>query len=136
MDGPPPLEDCSDYIKQRQAKNKSLSVPSTAPITIKSIDKNPVKKQTTTDSSLLFDQQKPPVKKPTGLKSGFFNTKSTKKRSEKIETIKPKSSPLVIDSVQEALNGAMGKDSWTSPDFMKKIDENPVLGTSNLTQLT
>jgi hypothetical protein len=124
MDGPPPLEDCSDLIKQRKSKT---TIP---PPTVKQapIVKAPVKNlPTNTDSSLLHLDNKPlPTK--IGLKSGFFNTKPKQtKKHEKIETLKPKSAPLVFDSVQQAI----GKDSWTSPDFLAQIDANPILGTNS-----
>jgi hypothetical protein len=130
MNGPPPLEDCSLLLKQRKTKT---TAPSISPTILK--QETPEFKTPTNSSLMHLENQ--PTPKPSGLKAGFFNSPTKKrdidpKSNKNIEKITPKSSPLVIESVQEALKGAVGSEGWTSPDFLEKIDKNPILGISRL----
>lgn len=166
MDGPPPLEDCSELLKHRKAastrKNpqkiplKPVSTPKLAAAAV--ANQTPTRKS---DSSLLNLEGNPTTRTQTGkkqekafsgLKAGFLNNSSSNSNAKKktapgkpakMETVKPKSSPLVIESVQEAVKGdpsilgASGINNLaTSAEFMAKIDKSPKLGMSCLFCIT
>jgi len=148
MDGPPPLEDASDVVRQIKSKRiiaqeAAASVKATNSTLLQAENKEFVpsliadelkpKEKPAQHSQKTAVKKQPPRKKDSGgfagFKSGFLMSSSTTKNKQqsKPEVIKPKKqekadNPLVMKDVQEAM-----KEEFGSEEFLKSYDKKEKL---------
>jgi len=147
MDGPPPLENASDVVRQIKSKQKKAQETAASMKTTNStllqaenqefvpsliVDNLKRQEKPAQDSQKTAVNKQPPKKNDSGgfagFKSGFLmsSTSKKKKQQSKPEFIKPKKqekadNPLVMNDVQEAMKEEFGSEEFLNSYGKRKL---------------